>query len=74
VKIEVGTFFRVALAVMDMTEFTVSGRWQSRDGWETFEKTLEAPNEDVAREHTFAEFGSKHGLKRTQVEIEEVGA
>ena len=35
--------------------------------------SVDAPNEDVAREHTFAEFGSKHGLKRTQVEIDEVG-
>jgi large subunit ribosomal protein LX len=57
-----------------MSEFTVSGRWQARDGWQSFEKTIEADNEDVAREHTLAEFGSKHGLKRTQVEIEEVGA
>jgi large subunit ribosomal protein LX len=57
-----------------MSTFTVSGRWQSRDGWQPFEKDIEAPNEDVAREHTFAEFGSKHGLKRTQVEISEVGA
>lgn len=55
-----------------MTEFTVSGRWDARDGWETFEKEIEAKNENVAREHTLAEFGSKHGLKRTQVEIEEV--
>ena len=57
-----------------MSKFTVSGRWQGRDGWQTFEKEIEAENEDVAREHTYAEFGSKHGLKRTQVEIEEVGA
>ncbi|MFC7133526.1 MULTISPECIES: 50S ribosomal protein L18Ae [Salinibaculum] len=57
-----------------MSKFTVSGRWQARDGWQTFEKEIEAENEDVAREHTYAEFGSKHGLKRTQVEIEEVGA
>ncbi len=57
---------------MGMTEFTVSGRWQARDGWETFEKDIEAENEDVATEHTYTEFGSKHGLKRTQVEIEEV--
>ncbi len=55
-----------------MTEFTVSGRWQARDGWETFEKAIEAENENVATEYTYAEFGSKHGLKRTQVEIEEV--
>jgi large subunit ribosomal protein LX len=57
-----------------MSEFTVTGRWQARDGWQSFEKTIEADNEDVAREHTFAEFGSKHGLKRPQVEIEEVDA
>jgi len=56
-----------------MTDFTVSGRWQARDGWETFEKDIEAENEDVAVEYTYAEFGSKHGLKRTQLEIEEVG-
>jgi large subunit ribosomal protein LX len=49
-----------------MSEFTVTGRWKARDGWQTFEK--------VAREHVYAEFGSKHGLKRTQVEVEEVGA
>ena len=57
-----------------MSEFTVTGRWRARDGWQSFEKTVEAENESVAREHTLAEFGSKHGLKRTQVEIEEVGA
>ena len=57
-----------------MSEFTVTGRWRARDGWEEFEKRIEAPNEDVAREHTLAEFGSKHGLKRTQVEVEGVDA
>jgi len=55
-----------------MTNYTVTGRWQGRDGWQPFEKDLDAPNEDVATEHTYAEFGSKHGLKRSQVEIEEV--
>jgi large subunit ribosomal protein LX len=57
-----------------MSQFTVSGRFQGRDGWQEFSKTVEAVNESVAREHTLAEFGSKHGLKRTQVEISEVGA
>jgi len=57
-----------------MSEFTVTGRWQARDGWQSFEKRVDAENEDVAREHTLAEFGSKHGLKRTQVEIEGVDA
>jgi len=57
-----------------MSEFTVTGKWNARDGWQSFEKEIEAENEDVAREHTLAEFGSKHGLKRTQVEIEGVDA
>jgi large subunit ribosomal protein LX len=55
-----------------MRDYTVSGRWQGRDGWQSFEKELDAENEDVAVEHVYAEFGSKHGLKRMQVEIEEV--
>lgn len=55
-----------------MSEYTVTGRWKARDGWQTFEKELEAENENVATEHVYADFGSKHGLKRPQVEIEEV--
>ena len=57
-----------------METYTVSGRWQARDGWQSFEKEIDADNEDVATEHAYAEFGSKHGLKRTQVEISEVRA
>jgi large subunit ribosomal protein LX len=57
-----------------MSEFTVTGQWQARDGWQDFEKAIEAENEDVAVEYTYAEFGSKHGLKRTQVEIAGVDA
>ncbi|WP_436901177.1 50S ribosomal protein L18Ae [Halovenus halobia] len=57
-----------------MDEYTVTGSWEARDGWQSFEKSLEAENEDVAAEHIYANFGSKHGLKRTQVEIDEVAA
>jgi len=55
-----------------MDEYTVSGQWQARDGWQSFEKRVEAENEDVATEHVYAEFGSRHGLKRMQIEIREV--
>jgi large subunit ribosomal protein LX len=55
-----------------MDTYTVSGRWQARDGWQPFEKEVAAENEDVAVEHVYADFGSKHGLKRTQVDITEV--
>ena len=57
-----------------MSEFTVTGSFAARDGWQAFETTIDAPNENVARDRAYAEFGSRHGLKRTQVEIEEVAA
>lgn len=55
-----------------MTEYTVSGRWKTASGWQSFETALTAENENVAIEHTYATLGSRHGLKRTQIEIEEV--
>jgi Ribosomal protein L20A (L18A) len=55
-----------------MDHYTVSGQWKARDGWQTFEKQVEAENADVATEYVYADFGSKHGLKRAQVEIAEV--
>jgi len=57
-----------------MSQFTVRGRFEAREGWRSFEKAIEAENEAVARERIFAEFGSQHNLKRPQVEIEEVAA
>ena len=55
-----------------MTEYTVTGRWKTPNGWQTVETELAAENEDVAVEHVYASFGSRHGLKRTQIDIEEV--
>ncbi len=55
-----------------MTDFTVSGSWEGRDGWQPFETEIDAPNENVARERVLAEFGSRHGLRRGQIEVEEV--
>jgi LSU ribosomal protein LX len=55
-----------------MTDYTVTGRWKTPSGWQTFETELDAENEDVAVEHVYAEFGSRHNLKRRQVEINEV--
>jgi large subunit ribosomal protein LX len=57
-----------------MSQFTVSGRAQSRDGWSPFETTVDAENESVAEERAYATLGSRHGLKRTGIEIEEVSA
>lgn len=55
-----------------MSAFTVRGTFQARDGRQSFERTVEAPNVDVARERVYAAFGSEHGLKRTQVDVQEV--
>ena len=55
-----------------MSQFTISGEFQSRDGWATFEKSIDAENEDVAVEYVYSRMGSHHGLKRTQIEISEV--
>jgi len=57
-----------------MSEFTVAGSFQSRDGWQRFETVVEANNESVAEERAYAEFGSQHNLKRPQIRIEEVNA
>jgi large subunit ribosomal protein LX len=57
-----------------MSQFVISGRFQDRLGYREFEKALDAPNENVAREHALSQLGSEHGLKRTQVEIAEVTA
>lgn len=55
-----------------MTQFIVTGRFKDRDGYSAFETTIDAENEDVAREHVLSQFGSRHGLKRTQIDLEEV--
>ena len=55
-----------------MSEFTVTGRFQGRQGYRSFQKTVEAPNEAVARDHILSRLGSEHGLKRTQIELDEV--
>ncbi|PSQ52205.1 50S ribosomal protein L18a [Halobacteriales archaeon SW_8_65_20] len=57
-----------------MSEYTVSGRFVARDGWQAFETAIEAENESVAKERTYANLGSQHGLNRTEIEIEGVDA
>jgi large subunit ribosomal protein LX len=66
-------YFPLGVRGRDMSQYTVTGRFSARDGWQAFEKTIDAENEDVAVEHVYANFGAEHGLKRTQVTIEEVG-
>ena len=55
-----------------MSQFSVSGRFRTRSGYQEFDTQLDAENENVAREHVLSRIGSQHGLKRTQIEIGEV--
>ncbi|QFU81980.1 50S ribosomal protein L18Ae [Natronorubrum aibiense] len=55
-----------------MSQFTVTGQFKSRDGYAPFETTIDAENENVAREHVLSQLGSQHGLKRSEIELEEV--
>jgi len=57
-----------------MSEFTVRGSFPARYGDQEFEKQVDAPTEDVAVERVYAEFGSQHGLKRTQIDVDGVDA
>ncbi|GAB7093899.1 hypothetical protein JCM30237_10510 [Halolamina litorea] len=57
-----------------MSQFTVSGTFEARDGQQAFERSVEAENESVAEEHVLSQFGAEHNLKRTQIEISEVTA
>ena len=57
-----------------MSQFTVSGEFQAPGGYRGFSRVVEAPNENVAREHVLSRFGAEHGLKRTQVRLNEVTA
>jgi large subunit ribosomal protein LX len=57
-----------------MSQFTVSGTFEAREGQQAFERSIDAENEDVAREHVLSQFGAEHNLQRTEIEINEVTA
>lgn len=57
---------------MIMATYRVTGTFYPGDEHRNFTVEVDAENEDVAREHTLAELGSKHRLKRTQISVSEV--
>ena len=73
-KTQRGRYFPVLHAPEDMSTYTVRGSFPARDGPQQFEKEVEAPNEDVATERVYSNFGSQQNLKRTQITIDEVAA
>jgi large subunit ribosomal protein LX len=59
-----------------MTEqkFEVKGTFKMGEDWMPYTKVIAAPNENQARERTFAVFGSKHNLKRRYIKVDAVKA
>lgn len=55
-----------------MTEYTVSGEFETSGGLQQFTRTIEAPNESVARERVFSQFGSEHNVTRRRVTVTEI--
>ncbi|WP_332897607.1 MULTISPECIES: 50S ribosomal protein L18Ae [unclassified Haladaptatus] len=55
-----------------MSQFTVTGQFKTSRGWESYTKTIDAPNENVAEERIYTQFGSKHGLNRAKITIDSV--
>ncbi|WP_255333871.1 50S ribosomal protein L18Ae [Methanosarcina sp. KYL-1] len=55
-----------------MKNFVVKGKFKAGLTWEKFTKTIESQNEKNAQDKVYSIFGSKHGIKRSQVEIESI--
>lgn len=55
-----------------MKSFIVTGKFKAGNSWEKFTKKIESQNEKNATDKTYSIFGSKHGIKRSQIQIESV--
>lgn len=55
-----------------MKSFIVKGKFKAGNTWENFTKKVESQSEKNATDKTYSIFGSKHGVKRSQVQIESI--
>jgi len=55
-----------------MKSFIVKGKFKAGNAWENFTKTVESQNEKNATDKTYSIFGSKHRVKRNQIQIESI--
>jgi large subunit ribosomal protein LX len=53
-------------------KFEVKGTFRMGEDWMPYTKVISAPNENQAKERTFAVIGSKHNLKRRYIKIDGV--
>jgi len=52
--------------------YRIKGRFVMGDETQIFTKELKSTNEENAFEKIYSEFGSKHGINRNQINIEEI--
>lgn len=52
--------------------FRIQGKFMMGDSLKPFTKELKAISEDDIREKIYSDFGSKHGIKRNKIIIEEI--
>ncbi|MGF7118518.1 50S ribosomal protein L18Ae [Methanobacterium oryzae] len=52
--------------------FRIQGKFMMGNKFKPFTKELKAINEDDIHEKIYSDFGSKHGIKRTKIVIEEI--
>ena len=57
-----------------MVDFEIKGKFKVRNEWQSFSKVIESNSEKNAKEKTYSLLGSKQGVKRNLVRIEEVKA
>jgi large subunit ribosomal protein LX len=57
-----------------MVDFEIKGKFKVKNDWQSFSKVIESNNEKNAVEKTYSLLGSKQGVKRNLVRIEEVKA
>ena len=57
-----------------MVDFEIKGKFKVRNSWQSFSKVIESNSEKNATEKVYSLLGSKQGVKRNLVKIEEVKA
>ena len=55
-----------------MKNFVVKGKFKAGNNWENFTKKVESQNEKNATDKVYSIFGSRHGIKRSQIQIESI--
>jgi len=52
--------------------FRIQGKFMMGKRFKPFTKELKATNEEDIKEKIYSDFGSKHGIKRTKIVIEDI--